>query len=357
MTSVRTGQAPDHLPRDEFGRRFRDRFVDPAFRAEDDAIARLEAIAWDAYDGGRKAPLTRKAGEGFADPSYDVAVEWLDAHRAIGEAKARQADPATRSRVLVIVGSPRNDGSCPGEMSKSFRLAGLVCETLREAAVEPDLLDLSLLTSEYGRQIHPCKSCVSTAEPLCHFPCSCYPNHALGQTQDWMNEITVRWAEAHGVVIVTPVHWYMAPCPLKLMIDRLVCASGGNPDITSTHGKKAMEAKELELAGWSYPKHLEGRAYGLVVHGDVAGIEGSRRALSDWLDWLGLVDAGFQARLDRFIGYYEPYATSHETLDADTAVQEETRVVARAVARTVQALRTEGSLRSVATSLPTPRPK
>ena len=101
------------------------------------------------------------------------------------------------------------------------------------------------------------------------------------------------------------------------MIDRLVCADGGNPDPTSTHGKKPAEAKALELQGWDYPKHLDKRVYGLVVHGDVAGIEGSRRALSDWLDWMGLIDAGDQARLDRFIGYYEPYATSHEALDRD----------------------------------------
>ena len=46
-----------------------------------------------------------------------------------------------------------------------------------------------------------------------------------------------------------------------------------------------------------------------------------------------------QARLDRFIGYYEPYATSHDALDRDEAVQEETRNVARAVARVTAALR------------------
>ena len=357
MTTVRKGQAPDHLPRDEFGRRFQNRFVDPAFRAEDASIARLEAIAWEAYEDSRKAPITRKAGEGFADPSYDVAVEWLDAHRDIAAARKRQADPTTPSRVLVIVGSPRNDGSCPGEISKSFRLAQIVVDTLHGQGLATDLLDLSLVTSEYGRQIHPCKGCVSTAQPLCHFPCSCYPNHSLAQTNDWMDEITVRWVEAHAIVIVTPVHWYMAPSPLKAMIDRLVCASGGNPDISSTHGKKAEEAKALELKGWDYPKHLERRVYGLVVHGDVAGTEGTRRGLSDWLDWLGLIDAGFQSRLDRYIGYYEPYATSHETLDADEDVQEETRVVARAVARSVQALREGASLASVSGSLPTSRPK
>jgi multimeric flavodoxin WrbA len=135
------------------------------------------------------------------------------------------------------------------------------------------------------------------------------------------------------------VYWYQASSPLKLMIDRLVCADGGNPDPTSTHGKKPEEAKAIEARGWDFPKHLAGRTYGVVVHGDVAGIEGVRRALSDWLDWMGLIDAGQQARLDRFIGYYEPYYNSHDTLDRDTAVQEEVRNVARAVGNAVRLLR------------------
>jgi multimeric flavodoxin WrbA len=219
-----------------------------------------------------------------------------------------------------------------------------------------DTLDLSHVTSDYGRHIHPCKGCVSTAMPLCHFPCSCYPNHAMRQTGDWMNEIYERWTAAHGVMIVTPVYWYQAPSPLKLMIDRLVCADGGNPDPTSTHGKKAAEAKALELAGWDYPKHLAGRAYALAVHGDVAGIESTRHGLSDWLDWMGLIDAGPAARLDRYIGYYESYADSHAALDRDTAVQDEVRGAAQALAVAITALRAGRLVRPDA-GVPRPRPK
>jgi len=126
---------------------------------------------------------------------------------------------------------------------------------------------------------------------------------------------------------------------MKLMIDRLVCADGGSADPTTTHGKDPEKAKAIELKGWDFPKHLENRVYGLVVHGDVAGVEETRYALSDWLDWMGLVDAGAMSRLDRFIGYYRPYATSHEELDADKAVQEEVRNVGRAVARAVKEMR------------------
>jgi multimeric flavodoxin WrbA len=354
---VRKGQAPAQLSRDEFRRRYSEAFVDPAFDEERAAIARLEAIAYDAYAEGRKAPLTQKAGPEFEDPNYDLSVDWLATRARLQKAKQRHDDIAAPDRVLVVCGGDRNDGTCPGEMSKSFRLSTIVTDVLRdEAKLEVDLLDLSLVTSEYGRRIHPCKACVSTAMPLCHWPCTCYPNHALGQIGDWMSEIYERWTLAHGIVIVTPVYWYQAPSALKLMIDRLVCADGGNADPTSTHGKDAALAKKLELKGWSYPKHLGGRTYGLVVHGDVAGIEGTRHALSDWLDWMGLVDAGTQARLDRYIGYYEPYATSHDALDKDAPLQEEVRNVARAVANAVRALRA-GTLVVPDAALRRPRPK
>lgn len=356
MTDVRTGQAPPPLSRDQFGERFRRRFADPAFNTEAEAIARLEAIAWKAFDDGRKAPVTRKAGEHFADPSYDLSVEWLETRDRLRAAQARWSDPATPSRLLLVNASSRNDGTCPGEMSKTWRLTQAVREVAAAAGIETDVLDLSLVTSEYGRAIHPCKGCVSTAMPLCHWPCSCYPNHALDQADDWMAEIYERWVAAHGVVLLAPTYWYQSPGPLKQMIDRLVCADGGNPDPTTTHGKHADEAKRLEEAGWPYPKHLAGRTYGVVVHGDVAGIEAHRRNLTDWLDWMGLVDAGATARLDRYVGYYESYASSHEALDRDRAFLAEVRNVARAVANGIGKVR-QGTLVAPDAGLARPRPK
>ncbi|MDZ4074125.1 MAG: flavodoxin family protein [Hylemonella sp.] len=356
MIDIRKGQILAPLARAEFSQRFRAAYVDPAFRAEDLCIDRLEAIAWAAYSEGRKAPHRQKAGLAYAHPEYELSSEWINTQQRIEAAQWRWADPASPSRALLICGSARNEGSCPGEMSKTFRLLQIARETLETSGVEVDVLDLSLITSEYGRNIYPCKGCASTAMPLCHWPCSCYPNHALNQTNDWMAEIYERWAAAHGVIIVTPVYWYQSPSPLKLMMDRLVCADGGNPDPTSTLGKQAAKAKEMEMAGWDYPQHLAGRTYGLIVHGDVAGVDDTRRALSDWLDWMGLIDAGAQARLGRYIGYYEPYATSHDTLDRDEAVQEEARNVARAVGKAVGDLRS-GRLQAVQPGQPRPRPK
>jgi multimeric flavodoxin WrbA len=205
--------------------------------------------------------------------------------------------------------------------------------------MEVELLDLARLASEYGRKIHPCKACFSTAAALCHWPCSCYPNHAMGQTQDWMNEIYPMWVAAHGVMIVTPVHWYQVSSPLKLMMDRLVCADGGNPDPTRTQGKNPELAKAVELEGWPYPRHLAGRIFAVVVHGDVAGAENTRRALSDWLCFMRLSPAGSAAQLDRYIGYWRPYATSHDELDSDGHVQEEVRNAARALVESLRAQR------------------
>ncbi|MGR4868518.1 flavodoxin family protein [Variovorax sp. LARHSF232] len=356
MTSVRKGQAPAPLERAAFHERFMGAFRDPAFKRESDALSRIALIAWEAYQEGRKAPLTQAAGPGYADPSYELSVEWLQTKARIDQAQAAWKDPATPSRVLLVNGSPRNDGSCPGEISKTYRLLQLAREQIEAAQIHADVLDLSLLTSGYNLHIHPCKGCVSTAMPLCHWPCSCYPNHALGQTGDWMAEIYERWVAAHGVIVFTPSHWYQATSALKLMVDRLVCADGGNPDPTSTHGKRPAEAKALEEKGWPYPKHLAGRVYGVVVHGDVGGVESLRRNLCDWLDWMGLIDAGDQARLDRYIGYYRPYASSHEELDRDEGVQEEVRNVARAVAHAVALLRA-GRLPEPGDGLSAPRPK
>ena len=355
MTIVRKGQAPAKLDRNEFRLRFSRNFFDPAYENVGHELAAVEEVAWQAYVNSHKAPVTVKAGPGFADPDYDLSVEWKEAHDRLLAAEAKQKDRNTLSRILLINGAARNDGSCPSEISKTWRLTKMCEEVLLAEGFDTDVLDLSLLISDYDRHIHPCKACVSTAMPLCHWPCSCYPNHSLHQNNDWMNEIYEKWVAAHGIIILTPVYWYQAPAVLKLMIDRLVCADGGNPDPSSTHGKKAEEAKALEK-NWDYPKHLAGRAYGLVVHGDVAGIEGTRRSLSDWLDWMGLVSASPTSQLDRFVGYYESYADSHDTLDRDTAFQEEVRNVARSVGTAVRDIRS-GKLIQPSRGTSNPRPK
>jgi len=353
---VRKGMPPVKLSREEFEDRYRSRFIDPAFASLQRELDAITGAAWDAYSNSRKSPVTRKAGPDFADPDYDLAVDWLVARDAIEEAQQRHDDPNERPRILVINGSSRNEHTCPGEMSKSWRMVKIAEPCFHEMGFAVDTLDLSRVTSEFGKQIHPCKSCVSTSMALCHWPCSCYPNYSLGQIDDWMNEIYPLWVAAHGVMIITPVSWYQAPTALKAMIDRLVCADGGNPDPSSTHGKTAKEAKALELKGWPYPKHLKGRYFGIVSHGDSIGAETVRRSIADWLIDMELISAGGRAETDGYVGYKKPYATSHEDFDEDKAFQEEVLNVARALGAAIELAHT-GHLEDPGKGLKDPQPK
>jgi len=337
--TIRKGQPDPQLTRAEFGRRFLLAFDDPAFAIHRERIDPLIEGAWNGYIEGRKAPHASPAGTGYADPGYLLSDEWRAASAAIDTAEAQQRDARSPSCILLVCASPRSEHTCPGEMSKSYRLVEAARAVITGSGIECDVLELNRLVSEYGRQIHPCKACVSTAMPLCHWPCSCYPNDALGQVHDWMNEIYPRWVAAHGVLIVTPVHWNQAPSVLKLMMDRLVCADGGNRDPTSTQGKDATLAKALEIADWDFPQHLAGRVFGVVVHGDSEGVQTVRHGLVDWLHGLGLVPAGTMAEIDRYVGYYESYAESHEALDRDEAIFEETRNAARTLIEAVRRLR------------------
>lgn len=80
----------------------------------------------------------------------------------------------------------------------------------------------------------------------------------------------------------------------------------------------------------------------------------ARRNLYDWLCDMKLVPASANANIDRYIGYYEPYATSHEALDHDEAIQQEVRSAARSLLTTVSQLRA-GELQEEERSDPRPK--
>jgi hypothetical protein len=60
--------------------------------------------------------------------------------------------------------------------------------------------------------------------------------------------------------------------------------------------------------------------------------------------------------VDRYVGYYEPYATSHDELDRDASFQEEVRNSARALVSAIE-LDRAGRFPRAAENLRDPRPK
>jgi hypothetical protein len=76
----------------------------------------------------------------------------------------------------------------------------------------------------------------------------------------------------------------------------------------------------------------------------------------DWATDMAMIGAGSAAEVDGYIGYFEPYALSHEALDKDLRFQEEVRNAARALSKAVLAQR-QGKLVAPGAQLSEPVPK
>jgi len=131
---VRTGMPSVQLDKTEFKRRFLERFFDPDFEPLSGEIDKIAETAWTTYDGYHKSPRQTKAGPGFADPNYMISVEWLATREKIRTAERRQKNRKSPSRILIVNGSSRSDQTCPGEMSKTYRLAMIAKKDRREVA-------------------------------------------------------------------------------------------------------------------------------------------------------------------------------------------------------------------------------
>ena len=76
----------------------------------------------------------------------------------------------------------------------------------------------------------------------------------------------------------------------------------------------------------------------------------------DWAADMQLASAGARGEVDGYIGYYEPYATSHQALDQDEGFQQEVRNAAITLRDAVIAQR-DGKMVEAGAQLPDPRPK
>lgn len=172
-------------------------------------------------------------------------------------------------RVLIIAGSGRRQYNCPGVDSKARTLM------LRMAAGLPQEweIDYEDLGNVFGRaRIQSCNACSSTSMALCVWPCNCYePNHSKEPDLMWDMDLYSRLDLADAWAIIGPVNWYAPTSNLKLMFDRLVCMSGGNPSEELIQHKNPEMAMQLEHSPeWDElsRNHLEGRTAGFFCYGD-----------------------------------------------------------------------------------------
>lgn len=287
----------------------------------------------DEFDrAGRLRPIgTRKTAQ---DKAPDTAASGiplaLDKHikklqKALGRSRNKQGKP----KIVVINGSDRNENTCPGEPSKASRLCERAISHLEKNGIDVTFLNLSRMTAEKDLMIWPCKACFSTSPALCHFGCSCYPNEDLNQGPDWMrDEIYEILMETHGVFVITPTYWYSMPSCLKLLIDRMICLDGANPDPSTTLSpdgsvKNVEKAKTLERgrkkggkSKWDYNsnKAMAGKIFSVFAHGDSEGPELVQHAVSETFLWFGMIEA--QSWND-YIGYMTTYSDSHDELTKD----------------------------------------
>ena len=82
-SKARKGMPGVTLNKTLLAERLKAHFYDPKFETVAGSLDRIVEVAWDAYKNSRKSPRKRRAGQGFADPDYEISVEWLATRAAI----------------------------------------------------------------------------------------------------------------------------------------------------------------------------------------------------------------------------------------------------------------------------------
>lgn len=194
-------------------------------------------------------------------------------------------------RVLLVAGSQRRHNSCPGLDSKARALM------LRMAAHMPPgwQVDTEDLGNQHGRpKIQACNACVSSSMALCVYPCNCYGPRSTSQPDlMWDLDLYGRLARADAWAFIGPTNWYGPTTNFKLMFDRLVCATGGNPRPDLIDKKDTLKAQALERSPqWKQltRNHLEGRTAAFFTYcdggADEIGADGRPKLVKDkaWFD-------------------------------------------------------------------------
>lgn len=250
----------------------------PLYAPERDEGETVERITGSAGPAGTNADYLTSTHAAFVevgirDPYLARLVARLSAFQGPAPVEPRPVDETPRPlKVLVIAGSARRVNGCPGLDSKARALMHRMVGRL-PAGWQIDHEDIG---NEHGRpKIQPCNGCVGSSMALCVWPCNCYgPQSETQPDLLWDLDLYGRLARADAWAFIGPIWWYGPTSNFKLLFDRLVCMSGGNPRPDLIDKKNTQKAQALERSPlWAEltANHLAGRTAAFFCYGNEGG--------------------------------------------------------------------------------------
>jgi len=103
------------------------------------------------------------------------------------------------AKVIILEGSPRKNGN-------SSKLAFVAEKGAKDRGCSTEIVWISDLN------IKPCIGCVSDDIMACKFPCV---------IEDDFNSLARKLISSDGIILSTPIYWYMVPGHVKILLDRL----------------------------------------------------------------------------------------------------------------------------------------
>ena len=125
----RKGMPSPQIDEAEFRKRFLSQFIDPAF---DPLEGRAGKVVGEPR--GTAIPTTARrrarARRARSSPTRTTTspIDWIGAREAVEQAQREHDDPDQPPCILLVNGSSRSEHTCPGEMSKSWRLLEIARE-------------------------------------------------------------------------------------------------------------------------------------------------------------------------------------------------------------------------------------
>lgn len=132
-------------------------------------------------------------------------------------------------KIIIMEGSPRKNGN-------SSKLSFVAERGAKDEGCSAEIVWIADLN------IKPCIGCVSDDIMACKFPCI---------INDDFNDFAKKLISSDGIILSTPIYWYMVPGHVKILLDRL----------TSLENMLLHEGKSL----------LDGKVAAFIVTGNDAG--------------------------------------------------------------------------------------